>query len=203
MNKTFSIIKPDATKRNITGSINSLIEKNGLRIIAQKRIKLSMQKAEKFYNVHNDKPFFKDLIKYMISEPVIVQVLSGDNAVKKYREVMGATNPENAEEGTIRKIFALNVQENSVHGSDSDENAKKEIGFFFNEDEIRLHPCGAEQFIKRKDDNSESLINRYDIYMETTKPVIDYLSKNQNFHQSDGTLGISEITAKIDTFINA
>ena len=136
MNKTFSIIKPDATKRNITGSINSLIEKNGLRIIAQKRIKLSMQKAEKFYNVHNDKPFFKDLIKYMISEPVIVQVLSGDNAVKKYREVMGATNPENAEEGTIRKIFALNVQENSVHGSDSDENAKKEIGFFFNEDEI-------------------------------------------------------------------
>ena len=136
MNRTFSIIKPDATKRNLTGSINSLIEKNGLRIIAQKRIKMSIEEAEKFYSVHNDKPFFSDLVEYMTSEPVVVQVLQADNAVKKYREVMGATNPENAEEGTIRKLFALNVQENSVHGSDSDENALKEIEFFFNENEI-------------------------------------------------------------------
>ena len=136
MDRTFSIIKPDATKRNLTGSINSLIEKNGLRIIAQKRIKMSIEQAEKFYEVHNDKPFFSDLIEYMTSEPVVVQVLQADNAVKKYREVMGATNPENAEEGTIRKLFALNVQENSVHGSDSDENALKEIEFFFNENEI-------------------------------------------------------------------
>ena len=136
MDRTFSIIKPDATKRNLTGSINSLIEKNGLRIIAQKRIKMSIEQAEKFYEVHNDKPFFSDLVEYMTSEPVVVQVLQADNAVKKYREVMGATNPENAEEGTIRKLFALNVQENSVHGSDSDENALKEIEFFFNENEI-------------------------------------------------------------------
>ena len=136
MSLTFSIIKPDATKRNITGSINQLIEKNGLRIIAQKRIKLTIEQAEQFYDVHNDKPFFKDLIEYMTSEPVVVQVLSGDNAVKKYRDVMGATNPDNASDGTIRKLFALNVQENSVHGSDSDENAKIEIEFFFNENEI-------------------------------------------------------------------
>ena len=136
MSLTFSIIKPDATKRNITGSINELIEKNGLRIVAQKRIKLSTQQAKQFYDVHNDKPFFKDLVEYMTSEPVVVQVLSSDNAVKKYREVMGATNPDNASDGTIRKLFALNVQENSVHGSDSDENAKKEIEFFFNENEI-------------------------------------------------------------------
>ena len=136
MSLTFSIIKPDATKRNITGSINELIEKNGLRIIAQKRIKLTNKQAEQFYDVHNDKPFFRDLIEYMTSEPVVVQVLSSDNAVKKYREVMGATNPDNASDGTIRKLFALNVQENSVHGSDSEENAKKEIEFFFNENEI-------------------------------------------------------------------
>ncbi len=136
MSLTFSIIKPDATKRNITGSINELIEKNGLRIIAQKRIKLTNKQAEQFYDVHNDKPFFRDLIEYMTSEPVVVQVLSSDNAVKKYREVMGATNPDNAADGTIRKLFALNVQENSVHGSDSEENAKKEIEFFFNENEI-------------------------------------------------------------------
>ena len=136
MNRTFSIIKPDATKRNLTGSINSVIETNGLRIIAQKRIKLTNDQAKKFYDVHNDKPFFLDLIEFMTSEPVVVQVLQADNAVKKYREVMGATNPENAEEGTIRKLFALNVQENSVHGSDSDENALKEIEFFFNENEI-------------------------------------------------------------------
>ncbi len=136
MDRTFSIIKPDATKRNLTGSINSLIEKNGLRIIAQKRIMMSIEQAEKFYEVHNDKPFFSDLVKYMTSEPVVVQVLYGENAVKKYREVMGATNPDNAEEGTIRKLFALNVQENSVHGSDSDENASIEIKFFFDEKEI-------------------------------------------------------------------
>ena len=136
MDRTFSIIKPDATKRNLTGSINSVIETNGLRIIAQKRIKLTNDQAKKFYDVHNDKPFFSDLIEYMTSEPVVVQVLQADNAVKKYRDVMGATNPENAQEGTIRKLFALNVQENSVHGSDSDENALKEIEFFFNENEI-------------------------------------------------------------------
>ena len=136
MNKTFSIIKPDATKRNITGSINKVIEENGLRIVAQKRIHLDTTKAEKFYEVHKDRPFFEDLINYMISEPVVVQVLEGNNAVEKYRKIMGATNPENAESGTIRKLFALNVQENSVHGSDSEENARKEIQFFFNDDEI-------------------------------------------------------------------
>ena len=136
MSLTFSIIKPDATKRNITGSINEVIEKNGLRIIAQKRIKLSINEAQNFYSVHKDKPFFNDLIEYMTSEPVVVQVLQGENAVTKYREVLGATNPDNASDGTIRKLFALNVQENSVHGSDSDENAKKEIEFFFNENEI-------------------------------------------------------------------
>ena len=136
MDKTFSIIKPDATKRNITGSINNVIEKNGLRIIAQKRIRLNNNQAESFYAIHKEKPFFRDLINYMTSEPVIVQVLSGENCVNKYRSVMGATNPENAEDGTIRKLFALNVQENSVHGSDSDDNAKKEIDFFFKPDEI-------------------------------------------------------------------
>ena len=136
MERTFSIIKPDATKRNITGSINKIIEENNLRIIAQKRIHLSNEQAEKFYDVHKEKPFFKDLIEYMTSEPVIVQVIEGDNAITKYREVMGATNPENADEGTIRKIHALNVQENSVHGSDSEENAIKEIDFFFDLKEI-------------------------------------------------------------------
>ena len=136
MTKTFSIIKPDATKRNLTGAINKIIEENNLRIIAQKRIKLNKEKAENFYDIHKDKPFFDDLISYMISEPVVVQVLEGEDAVDNYRKVMGATNPENAENGTIRKSFALNIQENSVHGSDSDENAKKEIEFFFNEEEI-------------------------------------------------------------------
>ena len=136
MQRTFSIIKPDATKRNITGSINKIIEENNLRIIAQKRIHLSNEQAEKFYDVHKEKPFFKDLIEYMTSEPVIVQVIEGDNAITKYREVMGATNPENADKGTIRKMHALNVQENSVHGSDSEENAIKEIDFFFNINEI-------------------------------------------------------------------
>ena len=136
MNLTFSIIKPDATKRNITGSINKIIEDNGLRIIAQKRIKLSKEKAEDFYSIHKDKPFFSELIEYMISEPVIVQVLSSDNAVVKYREIMGSTNPEKAVEGTIRKEHGMNIQENSVHGSDSNDNAKKEIEFFFSKEEI-------------------------------------------------------------------
>ena len=136
MDKTFSIIKPDATKRNITGSINKLIEESGLRIIAQKRIRLSTVEAENFYSVHKERPFFRDLIDYMTSEPVIVQILFGENSVQKYRSIMGATNPENAEDGTIRKLFALNVQENSVHGSDSVENAKIEIDFFFKADEI-------------------------------------------------------------------
>jgi len=136
MNKTFSIIKPDATKRNITGSINKIIEENNLRIVAQKRILLTQKKAEGFYSIHKDKPFFNDLIDYMTSGPVIVQVLEGENAVLQYRKIMGATNPEKAEKGTIRKEFALNIQENSVHGSDSDENAKIEIDFFFNENEI-------------------------------------------------------------------
>ena len=136
MNQTFSIIKPDATKRNITGSINKVIEDSGLRIIAQKRIKLSTDQAENFYSIHKERPFFSDLVQYMTSEPVIVQVLSGENCVEKYRSIMGATNPENADEGTIRKLFALNVQENSVHGSDSEENAKIEISFFFQDGEI-------------------------------------------------------------------
>ena len=136
MQRTFSIIKPDATKRNITGSINKIIEENNLRIIAQKRIHLSTEQAENFYDIHKEKPFFKDLVEYMTSGPVIVQVVEGENAITKYRDVMGATNPENAKEGTIRKIHALNVQENSVHGSDSEENAIKEIDFFFDLKEI-------------------------------------------------------------------
>ena len=136
MNKTFSIIKPDATKRNITGSINKIIEENNLRIVAQKRILLTKKKAEGFYSIHKDKPFFNELIEYMTSGPVIVQVLEGENAVLQYRKIMGATNPENAEKGTIRKEFAINIQENSVHGSDSDENAEIEIQYFFTSDEI-------------------------------------------------------------------
>ena len=136
MNKTFSIIKPDATKRNITGAINKVIEGSGLRIIAQKRIQLTTEQAENFYSVHKERPFFRNLVEYMISEPVVVQVLSGENCIERYRSIMGATNPENAENGTIRKLFALNVQENSVHGSDSEENAKIEIDFFFKDEEI-------------------------------------------------------------------
>ena len=136
MNRTFSIIKPDATKRNITGAINKIIEDNNLIIVAQKRIKLSNDQAMGFYAVHKDKPFFKDLIEYMTSGPVIVQVLEGDNAVESYRKIMGSTNPEHAENGTIRNLHALNIQENSVHGSDSNENAKIEINYFFNESEI-------------------------------------------------------------------
>ncbi len=136
MSRTFSIIKPDATKRNITGAINKIIEDNNLMIIAQKRIQLSKEKAEGFYSIHKNKPFFNDLIQYMTSGPVIVQVLHGENAVQVYRKIMGATNPENAENGTIRKLYALNIQENSVHGSDSDENAITEINYFFDDSEI-------------------------------------------------------------------
>ena len=136
MDKTFSIIKPDATKRNITGDINKIIEENNLRIIAQKRILLSNDQAKNFYSIHKEKPFFNELINYMTSGPVVVQVLEGKNAVQKYRDIMGATNPDNAKDGTIRKKHALNVQENSVHGSDSDENAEIEIDFFFQKNEI-------------------------------------------------------------------
>ena len=136
MERTFSIIKPDATKRNITGAINKIIEENNLRIIAQKRIKLSIEKAEGFYSVHKERPFFNDLIEYMTSGPVIIQVLEGDNAVEEYRKIMGATNPDHADSGTIRKEFALNIQENSVHGSDSKVNATIEINYFFEDSEI-------------------------------------------------------------------
>ena len=136
MNRTFSIIKPDATKRNITGAINKIIEENNLVIVAQKRIKLSKEKAEGFYAIHKEKPFFNELIEYMTSAPVIIQVLEGENAVEQYRRIMGSTNPENADNGTIRKKHALNIQENSVHGSDSEENALIEIKYFFEENEI-------------------------------------------------------------------
>ena len=134
--QTLSIIKPDVTSRNITGKVNSLIEKSGLKIIGQKRIKLTKETAGKFYEVHKDRPFYQDLVSFMVSGPVIVQVLQGDNAVALYRKVMGSTNPEEAEVGTIRKEFALSIEANSVHGSDSIENARKEIGFFFSETEI-------------------------------------------------------------------
>ena len=129
--KTLSIIKPDATNRNITGKINSKFEESGLKIIAQKRIKLSQKNAEEFYGIHKDKPFFKNLVQYMTSGPVIVQVLMGENALLKNREIMGATNPNEAVQGTIRNEFGLNIEANSVHGSDSIVNAKKEISFFF------------------------------------------------------------------------
>jgi len=129
--KTLSIIKPDATKRNLTGLINTKFEKAGLRIIAQKRLQLTRSMAEKFYEIHKDRPFFNDLVDFMISGPVVVQVMEGDNAVKLNRDVMGATNPDDAEEGTIRKEFAESIEANSVHGSDSIENAQKEISFFF------------------------------------------------------------------------
>ena len=134
--QTLSIIKPDATSRNITGQVNSIIENSGLKIIGQKRIKLTEKTAGKFYEVHKERPFFKDLVSFMVSGPVIVQVLQGENAVALYRKVMGATNPQEAEAGTIRKEFALSIEANSVHGSDSIENAKKEISFFFSETEI-------------------------------------------------------------------
>ena len=129
--RTLSIIKPDATKRNLTGLINAKFENAGLKIIAQKRLQLTRSMAEKFYGIHKDRPFFNDLVDFMISGPVVVQVLEGDNAVKLNRDVMGATNPDDAEEGTIRKEFAESIEANSVHGSDSLENAQNEISFFF------------------------------------------------------------------------
>ena len=134
--QTLSIIKPDATKRNLTGKINSKLEDSGLKIIAQKRILLSKTQAEDFYKVHHERPFYNDLVKFMISGPVVVQVLEGENAVSKNREVMGATNPDEAEDGTIRKEFAVSLEANSVHGSDSLENAKIEISFFFSQIEL-------------------------------------------------------------------
>jgi len=134
--RTLSIIKPDATRRNKTGAINAVIEDSGLRIIAQKRLMLSEGQAEGFYAVHKERPFFRDLVSFMLSGPVVVQVLEGEDAVAKYRDVMGATNPANAAEGTIRKLFAESIEANSVHGSDSLENAQREIAFFFNDQEI-------------------------------------------------------------------
>ena len=134
--RTFSIIKPDATRRNLTGKINALIEGAGLRIIAQKRVKLSQKQAEGFYAVHKERPFYKSLVGFMTSGPVVVQVLESENAVAKYREVMGATDPAKAAPGTIRKLHAESIEANSVHGSDSAENAKTEIAFFFKPDEI-------------------------------------------------------------------
>ncbi|MDX2273872.1 MAG: nucleoside-diphosphate kinase [Hyphomonadaceae bacterium] len=134
--RTLSILKPDATKRNLTGAINAVIEESGLRIIAQKRLRLSSEQAEGFYAIHKERPFFKDLVSFMMSGPVVVQVLEGENAVAKYRDVMGATNPANAAEGTIRKRFAESIEANSVHGSDSLDNAKNEIKFFFTDAEI-------------------------------------------------------------------
>lgn len=134
--RTFSIIKPDATRRNLTGAINAKIEAAGLRIVGQKRIHMSKAQAEAFYAMHAERPFYNDLVSFMISGPVVVQVLEGENAVAAYRQVMGATNPADADEGTIRKEFAESIEANSVHGSDSDENAVIEIGHFFTEDEI-------------------------------------------------------------------
>jgi nucleoside-diphosphate kinase len=134
--RTFSIIKPDATRRNLTGAVNAKIEAAGLRIVAQKRVKWKQSDVKKFYAVHKERPFYKDLVKFMTSGPIVVQVLEGDNAVARYREIMGATNPANAAPGTIRKDFAESIEANSVHGSDSPENAKKEIKMVFKAKEI-------------------------------------------------------------------
>ncbi|MCZ4280373.1 nucleoside-diphosphate kinase [Kiloniella laminariae] len=136
LERTFSIIKPDATKRNLTGKIIAKFEEAGLRIVASKRIHMTRAQAEGFYGVHKERPFFGELVDFMISEPVVVQVLEGENAVAKNREVMGATNPAEAAEGTIRKEFALSIGENSVHGSDAPETAAEEIKFFFTDAEI-------------------------------------------------------------------
>ena len=136
MQFTLSIIKPDAVKRNLTGEINSLIEKNDMKIVAQKMIRLSKADAEGFYFVHKERAFFNDLCDYMISGPIVVQVLMGKDIISKYRKLMGTTNPANADEGTIRKKYGLTVEENSVHGSDSKENAKIEISYFFSDREI-------------------------------------------------------------------
>ena len=136
LQRTFSIIKPDATRRNVTGAINKMIEDAGLRIVAQKRIHMTEAQAQEFYIVHKERPFYGELVNFMISGPVVVQVLEGADAVATYRGVMGATNPADADEGTIRKAFAESIEANSVHGSDSDDNAAIEIAHFFNEDEI-------------------------------------------------------------------
>jgi nucleoside-diphosphate kinase len=134
--RTFSILKPDATGRNLTGAINSIIEKAGLRIVAQKRVRISREEAEKFYAVHRERPFFRELVDFMISGPVVVQVLEGDNAIAKYREVMGATDPAKAAAGTIRKTHAKSIGENSVHGSDAPDTAEREIAQFFSQNEV-------------------------------------------------------------------
>ena len=136
LQRTFSIIKPDATRRNVTGAINKMIEDAGLRIVDQKRIHMTEAQAQEFYIVHKERPFYGELVNFMISGPVVVQVLEGADAVATYRGVMGATNPADADEGTIRKAFAESIEANSVHGSDSDDNAAIEIAHFFTEDEI-------------------------------------------------------------------
>ena len=134
--RTFSMIKPDATERNLVGSITAMIESSGLKVIASRRTKMTPEKAAEFYGVHSERPFFQSLCDFMCSGPIIVQVLEGENAVKKNREIMGATNPEDAEDGTIRKVHAISLEKNSVHGSDSAENASIEIAHFFDEQEI-------------------------------------------------------------------
>ena len=136
LEQTLSIFKPDATKRSITGKINAIIEESGLRIVAQKRLKLTKDQAKKFYGVHSEKPFFSDLVTFITSGPIIVQVLEDDNAISKYRGIMGATNPEEAKPGTIRAEFTESIEANSVHGSEIAENARIEIDFFFNKEEI-------------------------------------------------------------------
>ena len=134
--RTFSMIKPDATERNLVGSITAMIERSGLKVIASRRTKMTPEKAAEFYGVHSERPFFQSLCDFMCSGPIIVQVLEGENAVKKNREIMGATNPDDAEDGTIRKVHAVSLEKNSVHGSDSSENATIEIAHFFTEEEI-------------------------------------------------------------------
>ena len=134
--RTFSIIKPDATRRNLTGAVTQMLEEAGLRVVASKRIHMSREQAEGFYGVHKERPFFGELVDFMMSEPVVVQVLEGEDAVKRNRDIMGATNPAEADAGTIRKEHALSIGENTVHGSDSEENAKIEIDFFFDASEI-------------------------------------------------------------------
>jgi nucleoside-diphosphate kinase len=136
LERTFSILKPDATARNLTGAINSMIEQAGLRIVAQKRVRISLPQARKFYSVHRERPFFGELVDFMVSGPVVVQVLEGDNAIAKYRELMGATDPAKAAPGTIRKAHAKSIGENSVHGSDAPDTAVREIAQFFSENEI-------------------------------------------------------------------
>ena len=134
--RTFSIIKPDATRRNLTGAVTKMLEEVGLRVVASKRIQMTREQAEGFYAVHKERPFFGELCDFMTSGPVVIQVLEGDDAVKRNREVMGATNPADATEGTIRKTFAESIEANTVHGSDSDENAAIEIDYFFKPEEI-------------------------------------------------------------------